>query len=72
MQYYRRHASPFSVEVVISEGDEHIESRKYRGEELVCHAAGPDFQKAMIHTTIVGLLDDEPTDERNWRHGACS
>jgi hypothetical protein len=26
--------------------------------------AGPDFRKAMIHTTIVGLAEDESADER--------
>jgi hypothetical protein len=48
MRYYPRDPSPFWVEVVIRKADRHIETRKYRGEELVCHAAGPDFQKAMI------------------------
>ena len=59
-----REASPFWAEVVISKGDVRIETRKYRGEELVCQAATPDFQKAMVHTTILGLLEDEPADER--------
>jgi hypothetical protein len=45
--------------VVISKGDGRIETRKYRGEELVCQASGTDFQKAMIHTTIVGPEEDE-------------
>jgi len=44
---------------VTSKGDGHIEARKYRGEELVCQLSSPDFQKAMIHTTIVGLEEDE-------------
>jgi hypothetical protein len=44
MRYYPREASLFWVEVVIRKADRHIETRKYRGEELVCQAAGPDFQ----------------------------
>jgi len=46
--------------MVISKGDGRIETRKYRGEELVCQASGQDFHEAMIHTTIVGLAEDEP------------
>jgi hypothetical protein len=65
MRYYPRRRVRAGAELVSSKGDGHIETRKYRGEELVCHAAGPDFQKAMIHTTILGLLEDEPADE--WR-----
>jgi hypothetical protein len=60
MRYYPRDPSPFWVEAVIRKADRHIETRKYRGEELICHAAGPDFQKAMIHTTMVGLTEGEP------------
>ena len=65
MRYYPRDPSPFWVEVVSSKGDGHIEARKYRGEELVCLATGRDFRKAIIHTTIAGLAEDEPADERN-------
>jgi hypothetical protein len=37
-----------------------IETRKYRGEELVSAAAAPDFRTAMIHAAITGLEKDEP------------
>jgi len=68
-----REARPlFWVDVVISKRDESITTRKYSGEELVCQASGPNFQKAMMHMTILGLLDDEPADERNCRRGAYS
>jgi hypothetical protein len=62
---YRGEVSRFGVEVDVCQGDDSFETRKYRGEELVWQAAAPDFQKAMIHTTILGLLEDEPADE--WR-----
>ena len=64
MRYYPRDPSPFWIEVVYSKGDGHIETRKYRGEELICQATGPDFRKAMIHATIAGLAEDEPADKR--------
>jgi hypothetical protein len=54
-----REARRFWVEVVISKSNGHIETREYRGEELVCQPSGPDFQKAMIHTTIVCPEKDE-------------
>jgi hypothetical protein len=38
LRYYPREGSPFWMEVV-SEGDGHIETRKYRGEELVCQTS---------------------------------
>jgi len=60
MWYCGREVSPFWVEVNIAKGDGHFVTRKYGGEELVCQASGPDFQKAMIHTTMVGLEEDEP------------
>jgi hypothetical protein len=52
---YPREASSFWVEVIISKGNGHIATRRYREEALLCQAFGPDFQKAMIHTTTVGL-----------------
>ena len=45
-----REASRFGVEVTVSQGDGSFETRKYRGEELVCQTAAADLQKAMIHT----------------------
>jgi len=41
------------LELVITSNG-HIEARKYRGEEQVCSASGPDFQRATIHRTIFG------------------
>jgi hypothetical protein len=35
-------------------------SRKYHGSELIGEAQGPDFQTAMIQTTVGGLAVDEP------------
>jgi hypothetical protein len=55
MRHYPREALPFWGEVALSKRDGPIETRKYRGEELVCQASGPDFQEAMLHTTIFGL-----------------
>jgi hypothetical protein len=50
MQYYPRDESPFWVEVAISKANGGIETRKYRGKELLPFAAfGRDFRTAMIH-----------------------
>jgi hypothetical protein len=33
----------------------------------MCQASGRDFRRAMIHTTIVGLAEDEPFRSANLR-----
>jgi len=48
--------------VVSRKIDGSIETRKYRGEELVSAAAAPDFRTARIHAAIAGLEKDEPAD----------
>ena len=58
MRYYPRETSPFWVEVAISKGDGHIETRKPR-RRTVMPVVRPNFQ-ATIHTTMVGLEEDEP------------
>ena len=45
---YPREASPFWVEVVISKGGGGIETRKYRGEELVSLAANPPLEFPLL------------------------
>jgi hypothetical protein len=36
-----------------------METIKCRGEEAVSIAEGPDFESAMLHTTLTGLQPDE-------------
>jgi len=62
MRYFPRQESEFSVEVIIHKPDAAIETRKYRGSQLVCSAHGADFRMAMIHATLAGLEPGEPTD----------
>ena len=62
MRYFPRQESEFWVEVIIQKQDAAIETRKYRGSQLVCSAHGADFRMAMIHATLVGLEPSEPTD----------
>jgi hypothetical protein len=54
------HSSPLGV--VISKDNGHIETASAAERN---QASGPDFQKAMIHTTIVGITEDEPDDKHN-------
>ena len=62
MRYFPRQESEFWVEVIIQKQDAAIETRKYRGSQLVCLAQGSDFRNAMIHATLTGLEPGEPTD----------
>jgi hypothetical protein len=62
MRYFLRPESEFWVEVIIQKRDAAIETRKYRGLQLVCSAHGTDFRPAMIHATLTGLEPSEPTD----------
>ena len=59
MQFRRTVDSDFSV-LVLRHPAGGIEPFKYRGSELIREASGPDFQSAMLHTTMGGLLPDEP------------
>jgi len=65
MQYLPRTASPYYVHVTVRKDTGVWGTWKYRGRELVCTASGPDFETAMIHTTLVGLQPDEPETDRN-------
>ena len=70
-----RDESPFWVEVAISKANGDIDTRKYRGkeflprpakyrgEQLVCQASGPDFQKANNRR----LVENEPDNKRHKR-----
>jgi hypothetical protein len=58
MQYRPTVDNGFSVTVVVHP-DGKIETFKYRGSDLICEACGPDFQTAMIQTSMCGLVRDE-------------
>jgi hypothetical protein len=63
MLYVPREASPYSVRVTVRKDTGTWETRKYRGQELVCAASGPNFKTAMLHTTLAGLESDEPESD---------
>ncbi len=59
MQYKSRKASEYSITVVWDKDQNRWETRKYKGNELVCLAFGKDFNSAMWQTTALGFrLDD--------------
>jgi hypothetical protein len=63
MKYLPRQHSPYVVRVRRETRKGSWETFKYRGEELVCMASGTEFNEAMMQTTVVGLMPDEPVDE---------
>ena len=70
MRYRSAIDSDFSVLVKLHR-DGGIDTFKYRGSELICEAAGPDFRTGMIHTTACGLALDEPIDNQDSARQPC-
>jgi hypothetical protein len=62
MQYKSRRASEYSATIVWDKDHSRWESRKYKGNELVCFAFGKDFKSAMLQTTAFGPQLDEALD----------
>jgi len=58
--YVTREESPYRVCVRHHKRSGAWSTLKYRGDELVASAEGPDFEHAMIQATMVGLAADEP------------
>lgn len=58
---YRSHLpSDFYVDVLRRKPTEGWETYKFRGSELLSHAAGENFQEVMRSTLAIGLQADEP------------
>ena len=62
MQYKGRKAGEYSITVVWDKDQSRWETRKYKGNELVCLAYGKDFNSAMWQTTLLGPQLDEALD----------
>lgn len=59
MTYRNPKGGDYSVRVVLHKDSGVLETFKYRGEDLVATASGHDFDSAMMHTTAVGIQNDE-------------
>jgi hypothetical protein len=60
MMYLSREGGTYCVRVVVDRASGRLETFKYKGEKLVAQASGRDFQSAMLHTTLIGIEEDEP------------
>ena len=63
MLYFPREESAYFVRVTLRKDTGVWETFKYRAEDLVCTASGPNFEAAMLHTTLAGLEPDEPASD---------
>jgi len=63
MLYLPREESPYYVRVTVRKDTGAWETCKYRGEELICAASGPNYETAMLHATLAGLESDEPESD---------
>jgi hypothetical protein len=66
MRYKSRKASHYSVTITWDKDQNRWETRKYKGEEMVCFAFGEDYSSAMLRTTKFGPKVDEAFDIGPW------
>ena len=57
--YFTKHPNSFRVRVIHDRGNGKWRTEKFRGDILVCLAAGATFDQAMVQTTMVGAESDE-------------
>jgi hypothetical protein len=57
--YFTKHPNGYRVRVSHYEGSGKWQTDKFRGDILVCLAAGPTFDKTMIQTTMAGAHPGE-------------
>ena len=60
LTYFNREGGTYSVRVVLDRASGRLETFKYKGKKLLAQAIGQDFDSAMVHTTLVGIEQDEP------------
>ena len=60
MTYFNQEGGIYRVRVVLGKPSGLLETFKYRGKKLLAYASGPDFENAMLHTTMIGIEKDEP------------
>ena len=57
--YFTKHPNGYRVLVIQDKGSGKWRTEKFRGDILICSAAGATFDQAMIQTTMVGAAVDE-------------
>lgn len=62
MTYVSRKESPYFVRIRYDKKAGLWQTSKYKGQQLISAAEGPEFERAMIQTTIRGPEPDEPCD----------
>ena len=67
MVYVNEHGGEYSVNVRLDKISGAMETIKYRGEEEVSIAEGPDFESAMLQATMIGLQPGERVTLHNIR-----
>jgi hypothetical protein len=57
--YFTKHPNGFRVRVIHDKDNGRWRTEKFRGDILVCLAAGATFDQAMVQTTMVGAHAEE-------------
>ena len=61
LTYFNKLGGDHRVRVVFNNAGD-IETFKYKGENLIAHASGRNFDRAMTQTTMIGTQEDEPAE----------
>jgi hypothetical protein len=59
MCYFTKHPNGYRVLVIHNKNRGSWQTEKFRGDKLICLAAGSTFDGAMIQTTMVGAEEGE-------------
>ena len=59
MCYFTKHPNGYRVLVIHNKNRGNWQTEKFRGDNLICSAAGATFDQAMLQTTMVGAGADE-------------
>jgi hypothetical protein len=59
MCYFTKHPNGYYVRVIHNKNRGNWQTEQFRGDILICSAAGATFDEAMIQTTLVGAEPDE-------------
>jgi hypothetical protein len=59
MCYFTKHRNGYRVLVIHNKNSGSWRTEKFRGDKLICLAAGATFDQAMLQTTMIGAEEDE-------------
>ena len=65
LTYFNKQGGDYRVRAVLRKAGG-LETSKYKGRKLIALAEGPDFDGAMVQTTMIGVQKDERVEVHNY------